>query len=208
VVNPDPYTLDPSAGIIGDHDYTVVGIQNPSAGDPNATYVTLRNPWGIDTDPSYFDLDSDGGLDAPELAHFRKGLDGSNDGIIRVSWSDFQKYFSAVDLCQVTGPRINHPQGAPPTPNHPNPGPFTIGQGQTLGPIDLSAVGPQGQSVTYHVLAGHPGSVGSDGEYTWTVPPNAIGPWLVTVVAQSSPFSSIYETIEVDIQAVQPTVTA
>ena len=57
------------AGLVDSHGYTVVAIKN--AGKSNAT-VTLRNPWGED---------------GP------KSRDGSNDGIVRISWKDFERLF-------------------------------------------------------------------------------------------------------------------
>ncbi len=176
----DPYNLDPSAGIVGDHAYTVVGIEVPATGDPNATYLSLRNPWGF------------GGP--------------SENGMIRVSWSDFETYYNLVTVSGISGPSINHPLGALPTANNPILGPYTLYETQTLGPIDLSAVPPPGQTVSYSLLPGEPGSIGSNGRYTWTPLPGDIGWHVVTVIAESSPFSSIFETFDIEVEGIKPNI--
>ena len=208
VANSDPYHLDPAAGIIGDHFYAVVGIEIPASGATSGTYLTLRNPWGTDTTPLNFDKDGDGLLNAAEWVNFEHGLDGANDGIIRVSWSDFEKYFNNVNVGAITGPSIDHPQEPPPTFTNPNLGPFTAYEGQQLGPLDLSAVDSQGRTLTYHIQPGQPGVVGSNGQYTWTPLPTDLGTHFVTVVAQSNSLSAAFDTFEVDVLPVVPTVSA
>jgi hypothetical protein len=188
----DPYNLDPSAGIIGNHDYTVVGIQIPP-NDPAAlnTYVTLRNPWGIDTYPKYFDTDGDYVLNGQEWHHFQQGLDGSNDGIIRVSWGAFQQYYDAVVASKITGPSINYPQDPPPSFKNPADFFFTVTVGQQVGPLDISAIDPDGLPVAYHLEAGNPGSVDANGQYTWIPQITDVGDYYITVFAQSNPLKFI-----------------
>ncbi len=204
----DPYSVDPGAGIIGNHAYTVLGIKIPASRDPNATYVNLRNPWGADTNLLYFDSNHDGVLDNAEFDQFRKGLNGNNDGIISVTWSDFQKYFSSVVDCELTGPSINDLVGALPIFKNPNLGPYSIVQTQTVGPLDLSAVDPEGLPVTYHLLAGEPGSINSKGQYTFKSDQTTHFYYFVTVVAQSSPFASAAETFRIYVDDLTPTIAA
>ena len=194
----DPYNLDPGDGIMGDHSYTVMGIENASSSNISTIYLTLRNPWGTDTDPDYFDVDGDGVLDSAEWAQFQQGLDGNNDGIIRISWSNFEKYFSFVDASQITGVSINRPElAAPAFGKNWEPGPFNIQAGQQLGPINLSATDPHGLTVSYHIMAGCPGAVDANGQYTWVPQATETGTYFITVVAQSSPYSSASNTFEV-----------
>ncbi|MFI5454515.1 MAG: C2 family cysteine protease [Isosphaerales bacterium] len=49
----DPYQLDPAQGVIGDHSYTVIGMEVPASGAASGSNVILRNPWGIDSTPPY-----------------------------------------------------------------------------------------------------------------------------------------------------------
>jgi hypothetical protein len=67
-------------------------------------------------------------------------------------------------------------------------GPFTLYQGQILGPVDLSATDPNGHTVTYALGAGVPGSVNTQsGVYTWqTSSSTTPGKYTIIVIARDS----------------------
>jgi hypothetical protein len=201
VSSPDPYTLDPAQGVIGNHSYTVAGIQTAGAG----TYVTLRNPWGVDTDWKYFDTDNDGSLDPVEETRFQQGLDGVNDGIIRIPWATFTQYFNSVFSVGISGPSINHPQEPPPTFNNASPGTIIAYEDNTVT-LDLSAVDPQGRTVHYALTQAFVGTVNQDGSFAWTPGPNDVGVHQITVKAQSNPWSAASESFFIEVLPSQPTV--
>ncbi len=202
----NPYTLDPANGIIGDHDYTVVGISIPASGNLNDVELTLRNPWGTDTTPSYYSSDGSTTLDPQQWSAYQRGLDGNNDGIITVSWPQFQEYYSSLNVSQITGPSIDHPQDPPPYFKNSAIAPITIRQGQTIGPLDLSATDPDGKTLSYVLPFGAPGTVTAKGQYTWTPSAEYSGIYYVTVVAQSNPLSSASDTFEVDVLPADATI--
>ena len=195
-------------GIIGDHAYTVLGIEIPASGSPGSTFVTLRNPWAIDTSPLYFDSNHDGVLQSVESTKFHQGLDGNNNGIIRVPWSAFSTSFLYVTVSSLSGPSINFPEAAPPTFSKAAPTPISVYAGQSTGPINVSASDPHGNTVSYHLGKNNPGNVNAAGQYSWTPLPNQTGTFPITVTAQSTPLSSVSETFTVTVRADIPTISA
>ena len=204
--NPDPYKLDPAHGIIGFHSYTVLGVNTPASRSPTPTYVTLRNPWAIDTTSSYFDSNHDGVLNSVEYTKFDQGLDGNNDGIIRVPWSAFSTYFCYVTVSSLSGASINSPAAAPPAFNKAAPVPTSVYAGQSIGPIDVSATDAHGKTISYHLAKNDPGNVNASGQYSWTPLPNQTGTYFVTVTAKSTLLSSVSETFKVNVHADVPTI--
>jgi hypothetical protein len=183
----DPYNLDPAEGIIGSHAYTVVGVQSSGG----STYVTLRNPWGQDSTPGYADA-----------------IDGVNDGIIRVPWTTFIRYFISFESIPISGPSINMPQEPGPTFNNPSPGAISVYVGQQVGPLDFSAVDSQGRPLAYTLTGNNVGLVSSAGSFVWIPGPNDVGEHLITVKAEANPVSSANETFNVTVLPDQPTVGA
>lgn len=198
------------SGLISNHAYTVLGIDIT----PSGTFVTLRNPWGTDTSRTYFDANHDGRLSIDEVAVLRGGLDGRNDGIIRIPWSTFTAEFDSVVKSQYRGNSTNTPQVlAPPRFKQANLGTQTIAAGDTLT-LDLSATTPSGKPISYYLdtsdsfYGGNPGKVDlRTGKYTWDVPAGqTTGTYLVTVVAQVSPVDTASLTFKVNVVNPQPSI--
>ena len=135
--NADPYTLDPSQGIIGNHGYTVVGIGSSGG----TTYVTLRNPWGNDSAPA-------SGSSSVEIT----------DGIFRIPWATFTQYYTDALSVPISGPSINHPEAALPVFKNAAPAPMTIYIGQSVT-LDCSANDSDGDSVSYALIDGPPATL-------------------------------------------------
>ena len=189
VNSPDPYTLAPDRGIIGNHSYTVLGIQVPADGAKAGTYVTLRNPWGADSTAAYTNT-----------------IDSDSDGIIRVPWSVFSQYFGSVVVSTLTGPSINTPQDRPPTFNHAPPATITVFAGQTVGPIDLSATDPLGRPV-YYYIANNPGSLSPSGQFSWRPLPNEVGTYRIKITSGGSPSVSS-ETFSINVLPNVPSIAS
>ena len=196
-----PLVLD-SSGLIHDHAYTVIGVEVPPSGS-SGIYVTLRNPWAADTDWNIFDTNHDGALsdDNGEYVAWLWGLDGSNDGIIRVPWSTFTSDFTSVTVSNVAGPPSNTPLAI-------NPPVFwnaydhttqTTHEGEPLN-LDLWAYDPDGGSVFYSLKAGSPGYVNpQSGQYTWEPLSGQAGLYTVTVIAEVD-FPSLIKTASLTFQ--------
>jgi hypothetical protein len=179
-----PYMFG-NTGIIANHGYTIVGIEVPASGTAGI-YVTLRNPWARDTTWTYFDADHDGDLSDAELSAKARGMDGNDDGLIRIPWSHFSANFRTIVAgWQIKGPPSNRPLPAPPIFNQPNPGPFSVRAGDGIVSVDCSAVAPNGQPLTYYLAeesAG--GSVHPEtGRFTWT--PALMGSHEIVVIAEN-----------------------
>lgn len=184
---PDNYRVDPAEGVMGDHAYTVLGVDTAAS----VTYVTLRNPWGYDTTITY-----------PTV----NGLDGSDDGIIRIPWSTFQQYYQYVVASGLTGPAINHPLDPPPTFTSLVKPTYTVYAGQQVGPLDFSATDTQGRKVYYTVESFEPGDVTSAGKYAWTPGPHDVGKYTFSVFARSNPLSVASQTISLTVLPNVPSV--
>src|SRR5438477_12844980 len=61
-------------GIVSYHDYTILGTEEKDG----QQFVILRNPWG----------------------NFEPGNDGKDDGVFKLSYEDFKKYFFSVDVAK------------------------------------------------------------------------------------------------------------
>ena len=199
-----------SGGIIHDHAYTVMGVEIPASGAASGIFVTLRNPWGTDTDWTYFEKDNDGTLNEAEWVKYDLGLDGNNDGIVRIPWSTFAQDFNQVLINNVTGPTpANFPQIPQPTPlfNHPNPGPLTVYQGQPVGPLDFSATDPNGHALFYSLTLHDPGYINPvSGQFYWEpTASNTPGTYTIAVVADENAYApAAVELVEIDVVGAHP----
>ncbi len=203
-----PISLDAS-GVIHDHAYTVLGIDAGSTGP----FVALRNPWAQDTAWTQYDTNHDGALSLSEDAARRAGLDGNDDGIIRIPWATFTSDFTNCVVASITGPSINQPLSpVKPTFVQPSISPQTVNVGSTLGPLDLSALSPDGKAISYYLPVGdpvfpNPGNVDlHTGQYTWTPTEAQIGVYNVTVVAQETPLQTATLTFQVTVLPAKPTL--
>ncbi len=182
----DPYNLDPADGVIGDHCYTVVGIESSAAG----TYVTLRNPWGRDSTSPY------------EFT-----IDGVDDGIIRMPWATFTQYYKEVDSIPISGPSINTPQGQEPPPTFRNPTStsITLYAEQSIS-LDLSATDAHGLQINYSLDGDGSASFNQfDGAFDFFAGPDSLGSHTFTVIA-SSRLSAASETFTVNVLPNVPSV--
>ncbi|MEM6777306.1 MAG: C2 family cysteine protease [Planctomycetota bacterium] len=83
-------------GLVYNHGYTVLSVEN--AGRRNAT-VTLRNPWGKDNTLGISQYDDGFGFgDRFEGQHVNRV---NSDGIIRITWKDFQRFFQGFSTGSV-----------------------------------------------------------------------------------------------------------
>lgn len=199
--------LEREYGLVQNHAYTVMGVEFGD-GTPNDIFVTLRNPWSQDTDPNFFDADDDGFLNAAEAAAYRKGIDGFNDGIVRVPWSVFSAEFTEVAISDLTGPNINENQEANRELifDQPDIGPFTIGTGEELA-LSFNATDPAGGYPLYAMNFESPGYVHpQSGEFRWRPKFEQAGEWVVTVEAETTPFGVGSITFTVNVEPQSPTV--
>jgi uncharacterized delta-60 repeat protein len=199
--------LNAQYGIVGAHAYTVMGIELPPSGT-EGIWVTLRNPWGRDNHWKAYDLDASGDLDLGEWFEYKGGIDGRNDGEIRVPWSVFATHFKTVAVGPaLASGSINKPQkpeGQVQFAN-PNPGPFTIREGEVLT-ISVPATDPEGSSPFYQIDEG-PGYVQvQTGAYTWTPGPDDLGLRSVTISASTNGFDSNSVTFLVNVTSGRPRI--
>lgn len=204
----DPLTiLNAQYGIVGAHAYTVLGIELPPSGT-DGIWVTLRNPWGRDNHWKAYDIDASGNLDLGEWFEYKAGIDGRNDGEIRVPWSVFAPHFKTVAIGPVLASgSINNPQKPEGQVqfSNPNPGPFTVREGEVLN-VSLSATDPEGSNPFYQIDEG-PGYVQvQSGAYTWTPGPDDLGLRSVTVSASTNGFDSNSVTFLVNVTSGRPRV--
>ncbi|MFO0863316.1 MAG: C2 family cysteine protease [Gemmataceae bacterium] len=205
-----------SHGLIRNHAYTIIGIEAAQGDSSGAnTYVTLRNPWGHDTSWQVFDTDGNGALSSAEQVSKRNGLDGNDDGLIRIPWQNFSQFFSRVYFsANLTGAPSNKPLPAPPVFNTPEPGTLTIRAGQSLGPIDFSAKSSYGVGLFYSVLPQSNGrTLGyvnvQSGQFTWEPTSQHSGTYYITVVAQNhNSLATAARTIVVDVLSSTPTISS
>lgn len=201
-------TLNSQYGIVRDHAYTVMGIELPATGT-DGTWITLRNPWGRDNHWTAYDLDRSGALNLAEWFDYKSGIDGTNDGIIRVPWNLFGDYFDQVVISgKATGVSANKPQqqNRMPVFTNPYPGPFTIREGERID-INLPATDPEDRAVFYSVDSG-PGYIQvQSGAYTWLPTSNDLGRFSVTVKAQTT-FDSDCNTVTfiIDVTSGRPRI--
>ena len=180
-----PLVLD-SSGLIVSHCYTVLGIEIPSS-NSSSIYVTLRNPWAVDTDATTYLQDF--GVDTSVY-----GLDGHNDGIIRIPWTTFTRDFTDYVVGYVAGPPSNDPLATkPPVFNkpgiatHTGANAYTVHEGQ-LFTLDVSATNPGGVYNPGYRLANNsiPGDgISSSGLYIWQPSIGQAGLYTITVVSSA-----------------------
>lgn len=202
------YLLDTTYGIVHTHSYTVVGIEIPASNDLSQTFVTVRNPWGEDTAWEYFDTNHNGALSWNEWEASQYGIDGWNDGLIRIPWASFTQLFDNYTVSRQAGTPSNHPlkTNNPPVFSPAAIGPFTIHEGQRLE-TDLNAADPDGKGLVYYLAPGCPGTVNLlSGTYVWSPPAGTVGTYSVTVVAEVSPFERSSLTFQVNVTSGAPTI--
>lgn len=199
-----------SGGLAHNHSYSVIGIEIPSNGNLAQTFVTLRNPWGSDTSAKYFDADNNGQLSLGEWVDSQYGLDGRDDGILRISWQKFTTFLDAASIYGATGPSVNQPLKADVlTFTNTNVGPFTVHEGELLGPIVLTATDARGNHPFYGLSDSSPGNIQlQNGTYTWTPPSGSVGQYTVTVTAEVSPFETASKTFVVNVISGAPVIAS
>ena len=191
---------DPDAalayGLVPDHSYTVLDVETASDG----TYVWLRNPWARDTSIEHFDANGDGDLSLGEWYAYSQGLDGVNDGIIRIPEAVFAGHFDHIVSSTRTGPsiRFQYEDTLTFSGTVAAGSTVTIREGDPL-PLDLSAASAQGRPVSYELADGSPGDLNPvDGRYLWEPLSGEAGLHRVSVVASTGTGASeLSFTIEV-----------
>ena len=170
--NADPYTLDPSQGIIGNHSYTVVGIGSSGG----TTYVTLRNPWGNDSTPA------GGKLRAWKSSRTAfSGFRGQpSPSTSRTSCRSRSRALRSTTPGSVSA-GIHQPVAS---------GAKSVYQDQTVT-LYCSAVDPDGGNVSYALTQGLPATLSQNGSFAWTPGPNDLGVNWFTVTARTSPWTAV-----------------
>ncbi len=203
----DSASIDPTSGIVAQHAYSVIGLEyNPSNLDE--TFVTIRNPWAKDTRRSFFDANQDGQISLAEEYAAQYGVDGVNDGMLRLSWLEFSQNFRFLVVSDRTGPSINSPV-APQSPVQfasGNEGPFTLIAGEILE-LDFEATDPDGEPVFYELKAGSPGYLQvQSGDYRWQPRADEVGEYFVTLEAGNNPFDLASFTFVVNVRPNSPAI--
>jgi len=175
-------------GLIHNHAYTVMGIEIPSSNSLAGTYVTVRNPWGTDTEGNFFDADRNGTLSDTEFKKSKEGIDGTNEGRIRLPWSVFAANFDGTQVSSRTGANINAPLPAH-TFTKPSPPAVTIYEGQPLR-VNVPTTHSSGRPV-YYVMNSSRGNVHlQDGSFDWEPKANSAGRYVVSIRAFIDPFTA------------------
>ena len=194
-------------GIIKTHSYTLMGMEIPASGNLSEIYVTVRNPWGYDTALEFFDSNSNGlSLSEWELSQY--GVDGWNDGLVRMPWNSFKQYFDNVTISNITGPSLNTPlkTNTPPVFSPTSVGPYTIHEGQPLT-VDVNAVDPDGLGLMYSLGRGVPGTLQiQEGTWSWAPPADSVGIYAITIVAEVSAYEKTSITFQVTVTSGAPTI--
>ncbi|TWU07500.1 cadherin domain-containing protein [Stieleria varia] len=201
------FLLETTYGLVNNHAYTVMGVEINSS-SPDGIFVTIRNPWARDTSYSFYDADGDGNVSLGESYDAQYGIDGRNDGIIRVPWPVFSQQFDDIVISDLTGPNINEVQE--PTRqlvfDQPEIDPVTIGTGEELA-ISFHATDPQGGYPLYGLHTESPGYIHpQSGEFRWRPKSTDAGTWVVTVDAEVNPFVTGAVTFVVNVESQTPTV--
>ena len=192
-------------GLIHNHAYTVMGIEIPASNSLAGTYVTVRNPWGTDSESKFFDADRNGTLSDAEFKDWKDGIDGTNEGRIRLPWSVFAANFDATQVSSRTGANINAPLPAhsftKPTP----PSLTLIYEGEPLR-VDVPTTHSSGRPV-YYVMNSSQGDVHlQDGIFTWEPKASSAGRYAVSIRAFIDPFTATDITFIVYVEPSGPTI--
>jgi hypothetical protein len=199
--------IDSTYGLASNHAYTIMGIEIPASGNLSQTYVTVRNPWAVDTSPYFFDANHDKDLDSKEYSAYVRGIDGSNDGLIRLPWNVFSTNFEDVASTTRTGPGINRPLGPPVIFSPASIGPFTIGEGEHLV-VPLKATESSGKFVLYEGFGTRGNIHVQNGTYDWYPPIGSVGKHVIKIRASTGPFNVADISFEVNVVSGAPTVGA
>ncbi|MFO1020367.1 MAG: C2 family cysteine protease [Planctomycetales bacterium] len=190
-LNTTSFFVNSQYGIVHNHAYTILGIEIPNGTDLANAYVSIRNPWGYDTSRDFFDHDQNGSIDWDEYMDWTKGVDGSNDGLIRVSWSAFNTSFDDLAINSLTGINLNSPLPAKSVFfAQPNIGPFAVFEGERLE-VNIHATDPDGAFVYYSLVSPSGYIQVQTGAFSWEPPANSAGSHLIRVVAEVSPYESV-----------------
>ena len=202
------FVLENTYGTIKNHGYSILGVTIPTSGSLNNTFVTVRNPWGSDTTWTFYDSDGDGALNSTEIVRSQKGVDGANDGIIKLPWNVFISHFTSWTHTSRTGSNINNivRVDLPVAFSSETPGPYSVFQGQRLE-VPIKATDPEGRFVYYEMVTNkgyiHP----QTGVYSWEPRSTDLGTFNVTVKAETNPGDAQYVTFTVNVNNGLPRIT-
>jgi len=197
-----PGYIGGSYGLYSNHGYTVMGIEIPASNSLASTYVTVRNPWATDTGVRFFDADKNGKLSNTEWRNSKYGIDGTNDGLIRLPWSVYAANFIATHVSSRTGTNINSPLPVY-SFNKPSPPSVTAYEGQPLR-VNLATTHSSGRPV-YYLMNSSRGNVHlQDGIFTWEPEAASAGKYAVSVRAFLDPLNPLITTDIVFIVTVLP----
>jgi Ca2+-binding RTX toxin-like protein len=179
-------------GLFNNHAYTVMGIEIPDPNSLSNAYVTVRNPWATDTGSRFFDTDKNGTLSDTEWRNAKYGVDGTNDGLIRLPWSVFAANFDATHVSSRAGASINSPLPVYAF-TKPSPPAVTIYEGQRLR-VDVPTTHSSGRPV-YYVMNSSQGNVHlQDGIFDWEPKAASAGKYAVSIRAFLDPLNPLITT--------------
>ncbi|XP_050311774.1 calpain-A-like isoform X2 [Anthonomus grandis grandis] len=107
-IEPDPHVVEAETpeGLVRGHAYSITRVQYVDIQTPNVTgkipLLRLRNPWGNESE--WNGAWSDGSPEWRFIGESEKeelGLTFDNDGEFWMSYKDFQKHFSRVEICNL-----------------------------------------------------------------------------------------------------------
>ncbi len=180
-----PAYIGGSYGLRSNHGYTVMGIEIPTSNLLANTYVTVRNPWATDTGSAFFDADKNGTLSNTEWRNSKYGIDGTNDGLIRLPWSVYAANFVATHVSSQTGANINSPLPVY-SFTKPSPPSVTVYEGQPLR-VNVPTTHSSGRPV-YYLMNSSRGNVHlQDGIFTWEPEAASAGKYAVSIRAFVNP---------------------
>jgi len=182
-----------------------MGIEIPTSNSLNDTFVTVRNPWATDTGSLFFDADQNGTLSDTELRNSRSGIDGTNDGLIRLPWSVFAANFEATRVSSRTGPNINTPLPVD-SFSKPSPVAVTVYEGQRLR-VDVPTTHSSGRPVYYRMNSFRGIMHLQDGILEWEPEAASAGRYAVSICAVLDPLNPLITTDIAFIVTVLPSGT-
>jgi len=84
-------SLDRLGRIVANHAYMVIAVSENG--------LTLYNPWGADGNWEVYDRDRDGFFEPEEEEEYNRNVvDGMDDGVFRISWPEWYKYFRQYSI--------------------------------------------------------------------------------------------------------------